>query len=334
MYIYVIEINFVNFDDYNKQEQCCKHYRPRNSGDNSYPFCYNSAVEIKKVIFNRNNLGQIVFDTRNLELLKKYVIPIIEKNKGWSSEHITSSDFFKNPEKYRVDIDATVESDKNAEVFIALDNNLPVGLLEYVAEDLNNLDSSEFQNILNNLRENKNSTYWKQLVNLEVIDTNSVETYFSKLNSFLEGKKLYKFVGVVLKPELQGKKSGISDALYKTMKTGFIQGWTSTPLVVAKRKKVYSATVLFPRFGERPNNLEEFACIALASARVISKEIPQGFSFGVKTLESFALRNKKEYMKLAYSFLQAGKISELDYKRLDYTLDFERGQALIMSYTS
>ena len=51
--------------------------------------------------------------------------------------------------------------------------------------------------------------------------------------------------GIVIRPDLQGKKTGIADELYKLAKGYILFGWTSNPAIVAKHRKL-GRTVFYP----------------------------------------------------------------------------------------
>lgn len=288
---------------------------------------------IIKLELDREPSGKVPFNAKNMDVLLKYVIPIIERNRGWSTEDLTSESFKSNPEEWRVDLDATIESGLNSDVFIALVNNEPVGLLEYTKEDLKNPDNKNFGDILYDMTQDIDSKHWQRLSKFPFFKRELLFKYFSKLHDYIFSKKFYRNVGVVVKPELQGKQSGISDYLYSIMKDGFIYGWTSTPQVIRKRRKLYKHTMFFPPLSEVYKSLEDLACLTVVAARVFAKYSDElnVYDFGVSTYKEFALRNKQEYMTLSKSFLDRKKITELDYKRLDYILDFERGQGIIIS---
>lgn len=290
-------------------------------------------VEIIKLELERDNKGMAVFSDKNLELLVKYVIPVIEKNRGWGTEDLTREDFIKNTEKWRSEINATVECGANAEVFIALVDDEPVGLLEYQQSDFSNLAEEGFSKVLSDMLDNRSSEYWRHLENPNVADSKVIDKYHSELKDFVLSKKLYYNIGIVLKPDLQGRSLGISDWLYEKLEGGFIMGWTSTPLTVAKRRKLYAYTLFFPVFEGEVNSLVSLGCLTVVAARRIARHpnLPGRFRFGVSKQKGFPTRNEEEYVGLAKELLIKSKINELDYKRLGYILEIEGAQGAIIS---
>ncbi len=290
-------------------------------------------IKLIELKFDRDTTGKLPFTPENLEKLNKYVIPIIAKNRGWATEELTHENFNKDPEKWRDDIDATIEADPNASIYIAMDGEKPVGLLEYILEDFKELAEEKFSQILWDMMKDRSSKHWDRLLKYSFMDKDIVNKYFSKLQSFITSKKYYKYIGVVLIPELQGKKSGISDIMYKSMSNGILLGSTSTPQVLAKRRKLFKTTLFTPPLTQKIRTLEELAGIVIIAAMLFSKidePIPEE-EFGIETHVGFALRDKNEYMTLAKSFFDKGKITELDYQRLDRTLNYKKGQSSVVS---
>jgi hypothetical protein len=290
-------------------------------------------IEIIELELERDDKGIAVFSDKNLEQLEKYVIPIIEKNRGWSTESLIKEVFLENPEKWRADINATVECGTNAEVFIALSDGEPVGLLEYQLSNFSNLAEEEFSKILFEMIDNCNSKHWRYLEKLNLVSSKVLDEYHQSLRGFVLSKRFYYNIGAVLRPDFQGKSSGVSNLLYAKMKDGFVLGSTSTPLTVAKRRKLYADTLFFPVCKSEVNSLEALACLVVLASRRIARhpELLGKFKFGVSKQQGFATRDKREYLDLAKELLDKSKITKLDCERLEYILGFEGAQGAIIS---
>ena len=281
--------------------------------------------------FERNDKGQVLFAGDNLKLLEDYVIPLIERNDGWSTGHLTKEKFFSNPEDYRGDIDATLQAHPGAGVHVLVDDQKrPLGLLEYILGHVGDLKRDNVRLALTQLREDIDSPLWEKAIEDGLISKESLQDYFFDLDDQLSGKKIYEYIGVVVRPDLQGTKSGVSDKLYQYMQGGYVLGSTSTPLVLAKRRKLFKTTLFFPLLEQRIESVVDLSCLALTIAYMSSKRDDR--EFGVESHEFFAKRDKSEYMQLAESLLNAAKIENLDYDRLDYILGFEQSQGFIVSY--
>lgn len=277
--------------------------------------------------FERDETGKVILKGKNMDLLFKYVIPIIENNNAWGVTFPTAEDVRKDPEKWRVDIDSTVGDKPNYAVFIAMHGERPVGLLEYELQDTRNLTDKNYRETLTSLISDRNDRLWNTVVELGLVTEGIIEKFFPDLKDYIYSKKLYKGIGVVLIPELQGKRSGISDLLYRKMANGFLFGWTSTPQALAKRRKLFPYTLFFPVLDEKIDSIEGLACLALVASYITRGEMP----YGVRTHPLFTIRDKGETMGLAKSFLEREKITEIDYRRLDSILNYRQAQGAIVS---
>lgn len=289
-------------------------------------------IEIIKLDFERNSKGHILFNQDNMKKLNTYVIPIIKNNEGWGTGELTPQTFQENPERWREDINSTVTPSQDGEVHIYLQNNRPIGLLEYIKRSFDNVNL-DFSNALKEMLKDKGSRHWKKLREYVEIDPSIFNKYFNELEDFVRSRQFYRFIGVALIPELQGKKSGISDILYKKMDNGFIFGRTSTPLVVTKRRKLFKETILFPVRSNEINSLETLSCLTVASARLLSTnpEDLSKYDFGISSHAGFVQRDKDEYMELNKSFLEKGKITETDYEKLNSILKVKKGAGVVIS---
>lgn len=284
-------------------------------------------VTLKELVFERREDGSPILGGNNMELLLKYVIPIIENNPGWGVTVPIAEDIQVNPEKWQMEINSTVGDKENTKVFIAMDGERPVGLLEYQEEETANLLQKDYRETLTSLISQRDHHIWDILVSLGIVTEDVLDDLFPDLKEYIYSKKLYKGIGVVLIPELQGKKSGVSDILYRKMSDGFLFGWTSSPQAVAKRRKLFPYTLFFPLLDEKINSIQALGCLSIVAAYIKRGEM----LYGVEINQKFVKRDKEETMRLVGSFLEKGKITEMDYKRLDYILGFKQAQSAIVS---
>lgn len=289
---------------------------------------------IKEIFFERNDDGQVIFNPQNIELLAKNVIPIVEKNEGWGSKDLTLEKFFGDPNSIRGEIDATVQSSNNSGVHIAYLNSHPVGLLEYIEVDIFNEEKKSDQIIVEMIN-NINSKYWKFLIDSNLLEKPILDDLHSKLLPFFKIKKYYKDIGVVLRSDLQGQKSGISDKLYEIMKPGIVFGYTSSPLVLAKRRKVFDHTYYFPFINEKGDSIESLAALALSVGALFNVEDSEWkpYKFGVRKYKHFVKRDKNEYIELSKQFLAKNKITLDDFEKLSYILDNFQTAGIVVSFS-
>lgn len=283
--------------------------------------------------FERDPSGQVPYTDENIDILLKYVIPVISRNSGWATDELTEESFLDDLEYWRDTINATVLATHKGQVRVALVDDKPVGLLEYIQEDFDDMEEVSVSETLWKMLESKEEKSWKKLISYGFLDESILDKYHKDLKEYVTSKKLYRGVGVVVSPELQGKKTGVSDNLYSLLKGGFVIGSTSSPIVLYMRNKIFDETLFFPLLDRNIETLPELACLLVIASRVLTKDVHtlEGFEFGVKTHPEYVLRKRSEYLALTKSFLDAGKITPEDYKRFEYMLNFERGQGGIIS---
>lgn len=291
-------------------------------------------VTLMDLRFERDISGKVVFNSLNINLLLRYVIPIISNNPGWSTEDLSKETFLDNPDQLRDEVNATVGEDMNNQVRIALDGEgNPVGLLEYVKEDFKNLSQPEFSKVFNEMLSDKSNGCWEKLIRMEIVEKDSLDKHFGALKAYFEGKSLYKDVGIVLTKSLQGTNSGISDILYHEMSNGLIYGWTSSPLVILKRRKLFKHTLFSPKLGDMYNKLEDLVCLVVLAASYFreNENVVNHINFGMATYNQFAVRDEREYTALAKSCLEKGKILASDFEKLQLILKTYQCQGSIIS---
>lgn len=292
-------------------------------------------MKIIKLNFDREENGQVKFNKKNLDTLTTYVIPIIEKNDGWGTKHVTYANFNKNPENLREDINAVVGDVKGTNVYAVVDKQgKPLGLLEYL-EVFYNSKYCQNSTVLKDMLTSVNCSYWKHVFDLKIVDKDFTERNLDNVKYILTKRPVIKYIGVVVKPSLQGKKSGVSDALYKKMnQQAFLFGWTSSPLVLAKRRKLFKNTLFFP-LQSKISTVEDLTAFVIACDSIFNENHRKSLGklkFGVDTYKYFVDRNKKTTMGLAESLLKKGKIKEQDYKNIKYMLDYKKCQGVVISY--
>jgi hypothetical protein len=284
-----------------------------------------TSTEIDTASYSHIDLS----NASNIKLIQKYVIPIIAENDGWDTKDLTLTEFDKNPLQFQESLDSTLFSN----VHIMLEDDKPVGLLEYLEETLDNPKSLERMSNLNKLISDK--TEWEELLGLGIIDKVILTKHHPKLNECLSSRKLYSEIGVVVRPELQGKKSGVSDELYGVLKDGVCFGWTNNPIIVRQWKKIFNSTEYFPSLGERPNSLEHVVNLAILYADLLTytDRTWRGLEFGALDSPYFVSRQGSHYMDVAKKLYSEGKLSDLDFKRIEYCIQKGAVQGAIFAHT-
>lgn len=168
-------------------------------------------------------------DSQNIKKITKYILPIIAQNEGWDTADISPERFKENPFHYQEAIDASLFA--NVHVAIS-DSGEPVGLIEYLEETIDNPLSVERMNNLKKLLKSKEE--WRFLLDSHFVSEKLLNKYFKELISFFRGKYIYSEIGLTVKPNLQGKRSGVSEELYKILKKGVLFGWTSNPILLSQ----------------------------------------------------------------------------------------------------
>lgn len=135
--------------------------------------------------------------------------------------------------------------------------------------------------------------------------------------------------GIVIRPDLQGKKTGIADELYKLAEGHILFGWTSNPAIVAKHRKL-GRTVFFPT-----NECDEF------SKELVQKSLDdwendswKKLKFGVAQSVYFNEKRGDEYLRLAERLFTEGKITESDCQGLKYIIGLGQAEGAIITFPS
>ncbi len=274
-------------------------------------------TRIMRITFNKDSSNRtILSDKSNLEKIRSYILPIIEMNLGWGTFNLTETKFNEKPDKYQDDIDASTWDN----VHILLIDDKPVGMLEYSRVKVPKiLDSLSSDNLL------------------DIGDRIGLKLSFEDVNpalEFLKSKPIYSSIGIVLKSEFQGRKSGYANILYQILSDGINFGWTSNPLIVRLKRKLYTHTLYFPLFDELPNSKEYLAmCLLLwADLKTKDRNDTSGLLFGTMHSKYFVEDRGEEYLNIADRMEEMGKISYLDNKRIKYVLSMKRCAGAIFSW--
>lgn len=183
---------------------------------------------------------------------------------------------------------------------------------------------------MNKLIKNKDFGEFNKLIG-KSID----ERMVTDIKNFFKNKNIYTSVGVVLRPDLQGKKTGISDKMYKILSDGIVFGFTSNPIVVRQRRKLFKNTIFFPLMGQKPKSLEEWtACLYVYSSRKFpgKGDSVKGLKFGAIYSIYNVEERWNEYLEIAKGMAEKGKITKLDEKRLEYVLGKKSCASAIISW--
>jgi hypothetical protein len=294
-------------------------------------------MKITKLFFKKTteqidsaNYGHIdLSDSQNLEKITKYILPIITQNEGWDTTDITPKRFKENPFHYQEAIDASLF----ANVHVALsDSGEPLGLIEYLEETIEDPLSIERMNNLKKLLTSRDE--WRFIIDSHVISEKFLDKHFRNLTDFFREKYIYSEIGLTVKPSLQGKRSGVSEELYKTLKKGILFGWTNNPILLSQWKKTFENVIFFPMFGEEYTSLEYLACLALLYADLLTydKDRWQKYEFGALSSTYFVTKRSKEYLEITQNLITKNKISEKDGERIRYCIDRESVQGAVFAF--
>lgn len=267
-------------------------------------------------------------DSTNLAKIRMYILPVIAKNVGWDTENLSEERFNADPHQFQNAIDTTIF----ANVHVLLDDlGNPVGLMEYLEETIENPISRVRMSNLKKLIEDKSA--WKYLIDAGVIDQKVLNELLPELRLFFQNKKIYSEIGLVLKPEIQGKGSGYTQMLYDQLKDGILFGWTSNPLIVAQFRKNYKYVSYFPLESSTVKSVEALASVALVYADLLTYKVERWkpYKFGALYSDYFVSTRGPEYLKLVDDLLKVKKISEDDKIRLQYFISQESVQGAIIA---
>lgn len=133
--------------------------------------------------------------------------------------------------------------------------------------------------------------------------------------------------GIVIRPDLQGKKTGIADELYKLAEGHTLFGWTSNPAIVAKHRKL-GRTVFFPT-----NEYDEFSKeLVQKSLNDWENDSWKKLKFGVAQSEYFNEKRGDEYLELNDKLFAEGKIIESDHEGLKYIISLLQAEGAIITF--
>lgn len=266
----------------------------------------------------------ILTNSENINKIVKWILPIIENNEGWGTKDLVRDNFLKNPQKYQDDIDATLWNN----VHILTLGGEPAALLEYSKHYFSD-QTIQRHKTLTDLFQARNFDEPSSLLGKK-FDPQLAE----EVQEFIRKKPIYTNLGLVLRPNLQGKKTGISEKMYAIVNDGIAFGWTSNPIIVRQWRKAFKKMVFFPAYGEFPNNVQEWSVCLYVYADWITHEKDQiaDLEFGTMRSPYFVNDRGEEYIKLAKTISEASKITHLDEKRLRYVLSQKSCAAAIVSW--
>ncbi len=265
-------------------------------------------------------------DQDNLKKIQKYVLPIIAENEGWGTADLTVEAFTKNPEKFQIDIDATLVGN----VHILLDQESPVALLEYLIQTIDAPILNKRMSNLKRLTEDRSA--WNYLLSKHIVENSAFNALFPKLRYYLNGKKICSEIGVVVRPDLQGQRKGYSQSLYELLPNGILFGWTSNPLIVSLRRKYFSKVLYFPLYEEKVQDLEGLSCLAILYADLLTYEESKwkSLKFGALNSPYFVKKRDSKYLELVDRLYESQKINKLDVERLKYLIKLDSVQGAIV----
>lgn len=258
------------------------------------------------------------------EVVKKYVLPIIQNNEGWGTKEVTVDNFFTFPKQKIQDIlDPTVGFTSFAKCYIALIDNLPAGLVQgdfFSPEDQKN-SGHPYMNFLREIFSSPDFYLWKKMITDKEIDASSLQRNFQKAREALALNDIIFSPGIVVRADLQGKKTGLSEYLYQYMK-GISVAWTSNPVVVAKHRKLFKLTSFYPLMGETIISAEDIAMAGCIMADLLnwSEDTWKTMPFGSAHSIYFVQERGQEYLTKAAEKVSKGELTQTDLKRLEWIL--------------
>nr|HVX93121.1 hypothetical protein [Candidatus Dojkabacteria bacterium] len=160
-----------------------------------------------------------------------------------------------------------------------------------------------------------------------------LDKYFSQLEDYLSSKTIYSEIGIVVRPDLQGKGSGATKELYNLLSNGIIFAWTSNPLYLAQCYKYFNNVQYFPLFEDRITTLEGLANLSVLYGDLLTykPDRTENLEFGALRSEYFVTERGNEYLDLAKSLVESKKISQLDEKRIQYCIQQKGVQGAIIA---
>ncbi len=294
-------------------------------------------MEILKLDFKKTSnkidsadYGHIdLLDKNNIRNIEKYILPIISKNEGWDTADVTIEGFKNDPFQYQESLDASLF----ANVHVALnENGEPLGLIEFLEETTEKPLSVIRMNNLKGMITSKEK--WEELLNLGVVDHKFLNKYFGNLKDYFKDKYIYSEIGVTVKPDLQGKKSGVSQYLYSVFQKGILFGWTNNPLLLAQWRNCFNNVIYFPLFEEKHDSLEYLVCLALLYADLLTYDKDRWikYKFGVLYSPYFITKRSSDYLDFAKILVSKGKLTEIDEKRIQYCLKKKLVEGAIFAF--
>lgn len=282
-------------------------------------------MEIIPLAFVKTPEGQTdLANASNLELLYKYIFPIIVQNEGWDTANLTISAFENDPQQFQQEI--TLSTWDN--VHVAVMDGEPIGLLEY-EKDM--IETGTYQSIpvMREILNNENHPLWKVAYDKSNSD---YKPNFNELKDFLYKTPLYHEIGITIAPKYQGKKTGVTEKLYSKFDDGISFGWTSNPIIVKQQREIRSEILCYPLFGEKVDTPKKFGMHlhVVADLSTHPQEKVDPYEFGVMSSEYFVSDRGEKYKELAKQMNAAGKFSNQDLARILYVLQFKKVQAAII----
>ncbi|MFS8131291.1 MAG: hypothetical protein ACMG57_04915 [Candidatus Dojkabacteria bacterium] len=289
-------------------------------------------LDFKKTtdIIDSSSYGNVdLNDGDNLKNIEKYIIPVISENEGWGTHDVTLEGFKKNPFQYQDALDATLF----ANVHVGLDElGNPLGLIEFLEETLDNPVSKVRMENIKNMITKRSS--WVRLIKMKVVSEEVMNSFFPFLEKFIAGKKIYSEIGIVVRADLQGKKSGVTEALYKLLSDGIQFAWTNNPLIIAIKRKHFSNVHYFPLLGESIVDLEGLAALAILYGDLQTYDESRwvNLDFGAMKSPYFVNSRGNVYLEIAAELAIKGKITKMDEARVKYCLDKDAVQGAIFAF--
>lgn len=288
-------------------------------------------MEIIKLAFKKNGYKVDLTDSRNLELIRKYVVPVISNNPDWGTPHFTMEHFDKNPLEFQIIIDSTIVDN----VHVAIESGQPIAIFEYNRFSFDQNPYNRIKYLKKHVIDNMSDRIVKKIQQTTKLTIEEINKLMPETRELLLTRPLYEGIGVVVHPDYQNKSTGVAEQFYKLITDGFAFGWTSNPIIVRKRRKLYDNTLFYPLLGETIVTAGQLAAHLHIISDMAFYKLSRysGKDFGVINSQ-YSVERDVETRALSKSMLEAEKISEIDNKRINYSLDFHMTAGAIISWNN
>lgn len=297
-------------------------------------------MRIIKIKIDRNSNGTVNMDSeQNQKYILEYLLPIINYNEGWGTKDLSFDSYSKVPlPKKQFLIDSSFGETKYAVNWIYLDDqNEPQGLFMaklYTPTDISN-PQGKVAKTLNQMIANAKSEWWKLLIDQKLVTQKLIDKHLSEVFRIISTTNYYFETGIVIRPELQGKSSGVADALMSLV-DGVQLGWTNSPYFVAKCRKIYFKTLYFPVDAGAIVTSYDLASLVYvcSSLAAWSNSSWKSMKFGVAKSNYFVNHRDSGVLDVAEQMVKAGRLLEHDKINIQELIQTDFTQSAVVTFSN